>query len=75
LTKKLAVFLSCFVGCFLVFHLASVSLVGGVTGPKMVIKEKAFDYGEVWQGETIEHVFTVGNIGDERLRIKKVVPD
>ncbi|MBW1997359.1 MAG: DUF1573 domain-containing protein [Deltaproteobacteria bacterium] len=75
MTKKLVAFLSCFIGYFIVLHLAFASSVGAGTGPKMVLKDKTFDYGEVWQGETVEHVFTVGNRGDEPLRIKRVAPD
>ena len=43
-------------------------------GPKMVLKERDFDFGEVKQGEVITHTFEVLNQGDEMLKIKKVSP-
>lgn len=43
-------------------------------GPKMVLKERVFDFEEVNEGEVIEHTFKVLNQGDETLRIKKVNP-
>jgi len=42
--------------------------------PKIFIKEGAFDYGKVKQGETISHSFMVVNQGDEKLLIEKVEP-
>ena len=41
-------------------------------GPKMIIKEKSFDFKQVDEGESIEHAFIVTNEGDEALEIKKV---
>jgi hypothetical protein len=41
-------------------------------GPKIVLKEKAFDFKEVMEGEIIEHSFNVFNEGDQPLEIKKV---
>lgn len=45
-----------------------------VAGPKLILKEKEFDFGEVIQGDTIEHIFTVANHGNETLEITKVSP-
>ncbi|MDY7036880.1 MAG: hypothetical protein SV375_12050 [Thermodesulfobacteriota bacterium] len=39
-------------------------------GPKMVLKENAFDFKQVKQGEVIEHAFKVLNKGDQPLEIK-----
>lgn len=64
-------FLLCF--SFLVLTSASPGKAG--TGPKMVIKEKTYNYGEVRQGQTIEHQFKIKNEGDEALKIKRVAPD
>ena len=43
-------------------------------GPKMVLKEKVFDYKEVIEGEIIEHSFHIRNKGDQPLKIEKVRP-
>ena len=44
------------------------------SGPKMVLKEKTFDFKEVEQGKALEHNFKVLNVGDQPLEIKKVKP-
>lgn len=44
------------------------------TGPKMVLKERVFDFGKVRQGEIIEHSFWVLNKGDQPLKIIGVKP-
>jgi hypothetical protein len=43
-------------------------------GPKMVLKEKVFDFGKVRQGEVIKHAFSVLNKGDQPLKIIRVKP-
>ena len=43
-------------------------------GPKMVLKERLFDFKTVEKGDVIEHVFRVLNQGDETLEILKVKP-
>ncbi len=43
-------------------------------GPKMVPKELEVDFGEVKEGEVIEHTFSVLNQGDEPLEIVEVRP-
>ena len=43
-------------------------------GPKMVLKERVFDFKEVKEGEVIEHTFRVLNQGEGILEIKKVKP-
>lgn len=43
-------------------------------GPKIFIKERAFDSGKVKQGDIISHTFIVLNQGDEKLLIEKVEP-
>ncbi|MBW1786744.1 MAG: DUF1573 domain-containing protein [Deltaproteobacteria bacterium] len=54
---------------------AAEKAVGGASGgPKIVITEKVFDFGEVPQGETISHEFKVVNEGNEPLQIKNVKP-
>ena len=41
-------------------------------GPRIVLKEKIFDFKEVIEGEIIEHTFQVLNEGDLPLKIKDV---
>jgi hypothetical protein len=43
-------------------------------GPRLVIEEREFDFGQVKQGSRITHNFTILNRGDEILEIKKVSP-
>ncbi len=58
--------------CFMT-HL-SLARAQEATGPRMFIKEKAVDYTGVDEGEVIEHVFKVTNLGDQPLQIEKVKP-
>jgi hypothetical protein len=44
------------------------------SGPKMVLKEQDFDFGEVEGEDVITHTFEVLNQGDEVLIIEKVSP-
>ena len=43
-------------------------------GPKMVLKEREFDFKDVKEGKIVRHTFKVLNQGDETLEIKKVAP-
>ena len=43
-------------------------------GPKMVLKERVFNFGEVLESEKMSHVFKVFNKGDQPLEIKAVRP-
>ena len=43
-------------------------------GPKMVLKEREFDFGEVKEGDVLQHSFSVVNRGNEDLRIITVKP-
>jgi len=43
-----------------------------IKGPKMVFKEREFDFNDVKEGKVIRHTFQVLNQGDETLEIKKV---
>jgi hypothetical protein len=61
------------VALFFMTHF-SLAWAQETTGPRMVIKEKAVDYKEVDEGDVIEHVFKVSNIGDQPLQIQKVKP-
>jgi hypothetical protein len=51
------------------------SFAEGGRGPKMVLKERTFDFGSIDQWEIVEHAFLVSNQGDKLLRIESVSPD
>lgn len=40
--------------------------------PEIMISEEEHDFGEVKQGEVLEHTFKVFNVGTETLVIQKV---
>jgi hypothetical protein len=62
-------------GLFLVFYCWSgPTLAQESQGPKMVIKNQVFDFGEVKEGEDIQHTFHVFNECGETLLIKDVKP-
>lgn len=44
----------------------------GTGGPRMVLKERDFNAGDVFQGKVIEHSFTILNRGEETLELKRV---
>jgi hypothetical protein len=46
----------------------------GPRGPKMVLKERTFDFEQVNEGETLTHIFQVMNAGDQSLEIVNVKP-
>ena len=61
--------------CIAVFSIFGYSAPAQeIMGSKMVLKERAFDFKEVKEGEIIRHSFHVLNQGDEILRIIKVRP-
>jgi hypothetical protein len=42
--------------------------------PKIAFDEEVFNFGEVMQGEVVEHTFLFQNKGNEELVIEKVSP-
>ena len=50
------------------------SLAQEAKGPRMFLKERAFDFKEVREGEVIAHTFKVRNEGDQVLKIIRVKP-
>ena len=56
----------------LLFSLAHA--VGALAGPLLELEEKSFDFGDVKEGSTLEHAFTILNKGDKVLQIDKVKP-
>lgn len=57
---------------FLIIVIGSPKLVRAQ--PKIVFEEEVYDFGEVMQGETVEHTFFFRNEGSEELVIDKVTP-
>jgi hypothetical protein len=47
---------------------------GSADGPKMVLQEMEFRFGEVMEGDTVEHTFRVLNQGSQPLEILNVKP-
>jgi hypothetical protein len=45
---------------------------GSSSGPRMVINQPAFDFGEARHGKVLEHTFKVTNSGETVLKIQKV---
>jgi hypothetical protein len=45
-----------------------------IAGPRLVMKERFFNFQEVGEGEFVEHTFMVSNSGSETLVIKEVKP-
>lgn len=43
-----------------------------VNGPKISFKESSFDFGEIKQGDVVEHVFVFENSGNEPLILTDV---
>ena len=45
---------------------------GAADGPKLVVDEPVYNIGDIYQGESAEHVFVVRNDGSEPLKIESV---
>lgn len=43
-------------------------------GPKLVMKQKEFHFGDVAEGDVLSHEFVVSNEGDAVLQIQNVKP-
>ncbi len=43
-----------------------------LTGPKIAFAENMFDFGDITQGDKVEHVFEFENIGNEALILSDV---
>lgn len=60
------------------FLLITLSLVGfaqetaQLSGPQITFAEKSFDFGEINQGDRVEHVFEFENTGTEPLVLSDV---
>ncbi len=54
------------------FVILLVSINGQVVGPKLSVSETSFDFGEIKEGDVVNHDFVVYNTGDDLLVIKDV---
>ena len=59
---------------FSVAFLEGVVLCQNDRGPRMMIKEREVDFKEVKEGVILKHVFIIGNMGNEPLKIISVRP-
>jgi hypothetical protein len=46
----------------------------GANQPAMVIEQRMFDAGDVWEGDMVTHSFVVKNTGKAELNISNVKP-
>ncbi len=61
-------FTSCMVTILLVFLSGSIAFAA----PKLQVDSRTYDFGEVFQGSKVSHVFEFTNAGDETLSINRV---
>ena len=50
------------------------SKTAGENQPAILIEQRMFDAGEVWEGDTVTHSFIVKNTGKGELNISNVKP-
>lgn len=48
--------------------------VATMAGPKILMPETRWDYGDVPQNSTLSHAYWIKNIGDDTLKIVNVKP-
>ncbi len=55
---------------------ALVLLAGApaIAGPKLICEQPTYQFGEREQGESVEHTFTIKNVGDEPADLTKLKP-
>ena len=58
--------------CFVMFMLIFLSGSLAFAAPILQANELKYDFGEVFQGEKVRHVFEFVNAGDETLKIERV---
>lgn len=58
--------------CLVTICLICLSCLSAFAAPELQIDTPKFDFGEVFQGEKVRHVFEFVNKGDETLRIDRV---
>lgn len=65
---------SCFLFVLLVMAFLAYSEVPASAAPKIDVKEKVFNFGEMVEGQTVEHAYKVQNRGDQPLEIRRLKP-
>ena len=67
-------FISLMFGTFVVFFAIAQEKNEGAnqTGPQIVFEEASFDFGDIQQGDKVEHIFTFENTGTEPLLLTNV---
>ncbi len=55
-----------------VFAMICLLASPSIAAPNLAVQNPNFDFGEVYQGEQVPHVFTFSNAGDETLVIDRV---
>jgi hypothetical protein len=70
--KKIFILISTFFIVFLGFSQTPAVFEEPVKGPKIAFKESSFDFGEIKQGDVVEHVFVFENTGKEPLILTDV---
>ena len=64
----------CFTGVVLLLLFLTYSIIQAGNGPRIVIEDEVFNFGEIWEGQIIEQPFKVRNTGDQPLEIKRINP-
>jgi len=63
--KRITIVLMALLGCL-------ATLPALAEGPKMAVEQADFDFGQIFQGEKVEHTFRFQNAGDEPLIVDRV---
>lgn len=58
----------------LLVALLTYSKVPASATPKIEVEDKVFNFKEMIEGQTIEHIYKVQNKGDQPLEIQQVKP-
>jgi len=58
----------------LVVSLLAYTPARAIAAPKIELKDRVFNFGELIEGQTVEHTFRVENRGDQPLEIQQLKP-
>lgn len=72
--KKITYLLAVLICSFFLLFSYTQAQKKPVTGPKIFMPEKEWDFGYLPQNAAVSHFFTIKNIGDDTLQIIKVRP-
>ncbi|QSE99083.1 DUF1573 domain-containing protein [Fulvivirga lutea] len=59
-------------GVFMIYGAVAQEANENVSGPEITFQEEQFDFGDIHQGDKVEHVFAFENTGTEPLIITNV---